>query len=407
MSTRVLLATALALAVNLSLNAAEPDGVWSFAALLREAETTHPSLVARRRTEDAARAEVEAAGWQRYPTPGIEASRDEDGEHKTVLFLQQPLWAGGRITAGIDAAEARHAAAHEAVSTTRRTLLLQLVDAWVEARRRQAQQEILYRNVQQHERLLAMIERRVQREVSPTVDRELARSRLYQAANELSQAVQALAVTLARLSELVGQPVAKVMLPETEEPDLTGLPEGRAQAMADAVAASPVLKGLQFEYAAAQADVSSERAAYSPRLALRMEWQNEKNAGSDKRALLVLETQLGAGLSSGAKVAAAASRRDALDADHQAALRLLEIDVSEAWLQLTAARLRLDNSHINRASAETVFESWARQYSVGQKSWQDVLNAVRESSSAALAVEDARAELQRAGLRLLILTGRI
>lgn len=394
------------LLVSLPLLSEESGIAWTFEALVREAKTTHPSVIARQRSKDAALAEVAAAGWQRYPMPGIEASRDDDGEHKTVLFLQQPLWTGGRITAGIDAAQARHGAANEAVSAIRRTLLLRLVDAWAEARRRLAQQAILYRNVQQHERLLAMIERRVERAVSPMVDRELARSRLYQAANELSLVSQQLAASLTRLSELVGQPVTAVEQSETDEPVLVGLPEGRGQALELAVAASPVLAGLGFEYEAAEADVKAEWAAYSPRLALRMEWQRD-DVETDKRAMLVLESQLGAGLSTGSKVTAATARRDALSEERRAALRELETDVAETWQQLTAARLRLNNSRINRESAATVFESWTRQYTVGQKSWQDVLNAVRESSSAALGVEDARADYFRAGLRLLVLTGAI
>lgn len=381
---------------------------WTFDTLLREAGTTHPSVVARQRSQDAARADVAAAEWQRYPTPGIELSADGKGRHDTVAFVQQPLWTGGRITAGIEGAESRYGAAGEEVSAVRRDVLLRLVDAYVETRRRQAQQKIHRTNVQQHERLQEMIERRVEREVSPRVDRDLARSRLYQAANELSHVTQSLANSLTRLSELAGQPVATVA--ETDAPDVSGLPVGRAEALEQAVAVSPVLSRLTFERSAADADVKSERAAFWPKLALRLEHRRADSAGqnlSDQRALVTLESQFGAGLSTGSRVDAAVARREALAEERRAALRELETDVADTWHQLTAARLRLENSRINRESAATVFDSYARQYVVGQKSWLDVLNAVRESSQSALAVEDAQAEALRAGLRLRMLTGSL
>lgn len=388
------------------LQAADGGDAWTFEALLRETSGTHPAMIARQRGEDAARAEVAAAQWQRWPTPGVEAQGDGKGGREAVLLVQQPLWAGGRITAGIDAAEARHGAARAEVSVTRRELLARLIDAYAEVRRRQAQQKIHRHNVEQHERLLQMIERRVAHEVSPRVDRDLARSRLYQAANDLSQVTQALSNGLTRLAELAGQPVKAVAA--ADEPPLAGLPEGRQEALERAIAASPALSRLAFERQAAGADVASERAAFWPKLSLRLEHRDSRTTGqnlSDQRALLALESQFGAGLSAGARADAAAARYDALAEERRAALRELETEVMDVWHQLAAARLRLENSRINRESAATVFDSYARQYVVGQKSWLDVLNTVRESSLAALAVEDADAEALRAALRLRLLTG--
>lgn len=393
--------------VRAETSAPAPAATWTFEALLRETETTHPALAARARARDAAQAEVTAAKWQRYPTPGVEAGFDDDGNRETVVFVQQPLWTGGRITAGIDAAEARYGAAGEDVSVKRREVLLRLIDAYVDARRRQAQQRIYQQNVQQHERLLEMIERRVGREVSPKVDQDLARSRLYQAANDLSQVVQALSDARTRLAELSGRSVAEVA--ESEAGASSGLPGSRAEALERAAAVSPLLERLTFERSAADADVRSERAAFWPKLSLRVEHRDNEAQRQlnqrDTRALLQLESQFGAGLSAGSRVDAAIARREALAEERRAALRELESEVGQSWNQLTAARLRLDNSRINRDSARLVFESYTRQYVVGQKSWLDVLNAVREASAAAVTVEDAGAETLRAELRLRLLTG--
>lgn len=375
---------------------------WHFERLAREALAHHPSITAKLRSEEAAGAEAEAARWQRWPTPGVEASKDTDGNNLITFSLQQPLWTGGRITAGIDGADARREAARETVQETRRQILLRLVDVYAEVQRRRNQQKVLGDTVRQQERLLEMIKRRVEQQISPQVDSDLARSRLYQAVNDLSVVVQALQNGLTRLSELVGQPVNSV--PESFDPSFAGLPSNRQEILSLAVTASPALAVLGYELTAAEADVRVERSGWWPKLAVR----GERSEGrfSEQRAMLVLETQLGSGLTSFSRVDAASSRRESLAQQRLAAMRELEVEVGDAWQQLQASRLRLENSSLNSKSAVTVFESYTRQYVVGQKSWLDLLNSVREANQAALAVEDARAESLRSAMRLLVMTGR-
>jgi outer membrane protein, adhesin transport system len=380
-----------------------PQKIWSFDALLHETGRTYPAIVAKQRAEAAARADMTTAEWQRYPTPGVEASVGAEGRREMALFLQQPLWTGGRITAGIDAAGSRHSAAREDVAVTRREVLTRLVDAYAEVRRRQAQQRIHRDNVRQHERLMAMIERRVKSEISPEVDKDLARSRVYQAANELSVVTQALANGLVRLSELAGAPVLGVSM--TDKPVGVDVPDNRVEGAMRALAAAPVMARLQYQREAAEADIRSEQASLWPKASLRVE--QREGAASDQRALFLLESQFGAGFSAGTKVDAALARRDALIEERRAALRAVESEVSEAFNQRAAATVRLENSRMNKTSAVTVFESYTRQYVVGQKSWIDVLNAVREANVAMLSLEDSEVDVVRAGLRLRLLMGEL
>jgi adhesin transport system outer membrane protein len=380
---------------------------WSFRSLLNLSETTHPSVLARQRAESGAQASLEAAEWQRFPTPGIEVGSNNSGQRQQLVYLKQPLWAGGAITAGIDAAESRLNAARKHTHVARRDVVQRLIDAYADVLRRQSQQEIHHQHVQQLERLLKMMERRVAAEVSARVDLDLARSRLFQAANDLSHVSQSLTAGKTRLAELAGQTVQRV----SADTDLNAkLPPDLAEAIHLASSASPMLGRLQQEQFAASADIRVERAAYWPQVNLRLERGDNNNSGvtqSDQRAMIVMQSQLGAGLSTGAKVDAAIARHDALVEEYRLAKRELETEVADAWHQFIAARQRFENSEINRASAGSVFESYTRQYVVGQKSWLDVLNAVREANNAAVAVEDAQADWLKANLKLQLLTGTL
>lgn len=381
-----------------------PDSVWSFAELVTATLASHPSLQGQRRIVDAAQADLDAARWQRYPVPDLQWSQDDRGNSNVLLALQQPVWTGGRIQAGIRAAEARQGAAGQGVAETQQELLLRVAQLYSEAVRRQGQQRIHSENVAQHEQLLAMIERRVAQNFSPAVDLSLAGSRLAQAASDLSTVNQALDAALWQLTELSGQTVAAVQEHILPEPRV---PASLNAAQQSAIAHSPRLAILLHEGAAAEQDARSERARLSPIVALRLEHRDMEVGGSDQRALVVLESQLGAGLSSLSTISAAGARREAVEQRRLTAERELRTEVTLAWQQWRGAQGRVESARQNRDGTQSVYASYARQYAIGQKSWLDLLNSVREDTVAALSIEDAQFESRLARLRLAVLTGHL
>lgn len=375
---------------------------WTLDQVMQSALATHPAVLGKLSSSAAARAEREGAEWQRYPVPSVEAAAQNGGGTSTVARLQQPLWTGGRITAGIEAAGRRFDAAEAAVVEARQEIGLKVIAAFTEAQRQQLRQATAITGVNEHEKLLKMITRRVEREVSPPVDKGFAQSRLFQAANDLSAVAQARANALTQLSQLAGQAVGDI----TGEMSNKDAPASREAALEQAIAYSPTLKRLAFEEAAADEDIASKRSAYMPQLAVRLEHSTGSTTGlkSDSRALLVLEAQPGAGLSAISGVNAAIARREAVRQSREATLRDLRERVNMDWNELVAARLRLDNAHQARAMSAEVFESYARQYTAGRKTWIDVLNAVREATQSEFAVADAEAQATAAALRLRLLT---
>lgn len=173
----------------------------------------------------------------------------------------------------------------------------------------------------------------------------------------------------------------------------------------EVLAYSPALRRLRFEEKAADADIAAKRSAYSPQVSLRL----EKSTGNvqTSRVLLVLQAQPGAGLSAMSGVDAAIARREAARMAREAAERDARDRVTLDWNEWQSARLRVDNSKLSRAMSTQVFESYARQYAIGRKSWIEVLNAVRETSLAEFSLEDARSQMIMASLRLRAQTGTL
>jgi outer membrane protein, adhesin transport system len=398
-------------ALVLLAGSANAQAVWSFDQVLQSALASHPALQGRRAAQAAARAELDGAKWQRYPSLSVEAAtKSSSGNsglqggngNSSLVRLEQPLWSGGRITAGIDGAGSRLDAAGAAVEEERLNLSLRVIAAYTEAMRQTSRQQYAVSGVAEHEKLLSMIRRRVEQEVSSQTDQRLAESRTYQAANDQSAATQALDNSLAQLTQLAGAPVAQIAPLEV---GAVGAPPGLNAALPQALSYSPVLVRLTYEEQAATADIAARRSAYMPQLALRL----EKNMGqiSDSRAMLVLLAQAGAGLSAVSGVDGAVAKREALRLARESAERDTRERVTLDWNEWAAARLRLDNASLSRDMSTEVFESYTRQYVIGRKTWSDVLNAVREATQSQFALEDARAQAIGAGLRLAAQTGTL
>lgn len=372
---------------------------WTFPKLLEAARASHPLLAGKHSARDAARAEKEGAEWQRYPTPTLEASSDSHGDHSGILRLDQPLWTGGRISANLEAADRRLEAADVAIDEARLELAFKVIAAGAETVRQESRRAHAAAGVTEHEKLLSMIRRRVEQEVSPLADLRLAQSRLFTANNDLSFARQGRDNALAQLAQLTGGKVTALDAASWEAAAApAGLPATPEAALERALAHAPALRRLGIEVEAAAADIEGKKAVYMPQLNLRLE--TVQGTTSDNRALLVLQAQPGAGFSARSGVQAAEARREALRQSLEAARRETTEALAVDWNEWTAARLRAENAEQARINAAEVADSYARQYTTGRKSWLDVLNAVRENTQAELTLDDARAQSHAAALRL-------
>jgi len=403
---KLCLISAAALALAATPVHAQP--AWNFDQVMQAALTSHPLLLSKVSTQAAAQADREGAEWQRFPSLSLEAVTQDGGAG--LLRIEQPLWTGGRISAGINAAGSRFGAAGAALDEAGEELTLKVIGAASEALRQQARQQHGVAGVKAHEKLLAMIQRRVAQEVSPIADQSLAASRLYAATNELSLITQALNNALAQLSQLAGQPVTTFSAQGLSE---VGAPASLESAMNQALDHSPTLQRLRFEEEAANADIASKRSVYMPQLALRLETStgqaldDRAELETDNRAMLVLLAQPGAGLSAKSGADAAVARREAVRMARDAAVRDVRERITLNWNEWEAAPMRLKNADQARSMSIEVSESYARQYTAGRKSWIDVMNAVRETTQSELAADDAYAEMLAVSLRLRALTGKL
>lgn len=341
----------------------------------------HPDVLAKRADLDAARAGQDAARWQYFPTPSVQLRQLEKGDQVTVAALQQPIWSGGRLDAGLDAANARARSAGVAISEAQYALALRLTShwqAWLQARGRA---EALAGGVRLLHVYAETVRQRIQGGVSPEVDRELVQSRLAQAQADLAAAQAAERSAVSQLSQLVGRPLRGGDIDAGADIG-AGLPAFDVLAE-QAIARSAALRRIEAEAQAARHDVVQKRAALWPTLGVRAEHQRGSLSSlgggtQDSRIMLVMDFVPGAGLSAGAAIAAAEARVASLRESGESARRDLVARLSADYEDHQSSLQRRQDIERTAKAAAEVLASYDRLFIAGKRNWLDVLNAARE-----------------------------
>lgn len=371
-------------------------------AAIDRAVETHPSIAAAKAQARAAGAEVRAAKWQKFPTFSVEGLLLDQRGNRTQAqaVVDQPLWTGGRISGAIGRARARQDAAAAAFDEAVLSIALSTAQAFFEVHRWHERVAILSLSLEQHRRMVETMERRYAQEVSPLSDLELARSRALQIEQQIYQARSQEAAASSRLRELVGDPfyVAGTLPPVPR--DWPRFDDGAITAQA--LGYSPQLKRLRFEAEAAGADARIARASVLPQLS----GQYSYNDVSGHRVGLVLKAQSDGGLSRFAAAEAARSREEASELQAVATERQLRDQLFALLRDYESATSRLGGSTAASTSAQRVMESYMRQFTSGRRTWLDVMNAVRETTTAQIDAMEVRISGQSSLARILLLSGQ-
>ena len=94
-----------------------------------------------------------------FPTPAIsyeKAFADNDG-YTTVLSLDQPLWSGGRLSAGLDSAKANVTVLSASLAENRRELAFRVVGTYGQWLSASLQHKALEASESLHQDLLARV----------------------------------------------------------------------------------------------------------------------------------------------------------------------------------------------------------------------------------------------------------
>lgn len=375
---------------------------------------THPAIRAKELAQQSSDQLVTSAWMQFLPTPSVSVDKGpaSGGSSRAITYrISQPIWMGGRLTAGLDAARLRREQAELDTQETAQLLSLKLISLYQAWWSLDAKLTIQRRDLARLESLRDMMARRVKSGVSADIDLDLASVRAVQQQADVAQTERMLASVLGQIRELFNEdiPLKSVALVDVPKIDMT-----YATLLERVLDISPSLRKAQVAERLAQVEVDQAKADASPTLSVRAERQDGSYLGSlsptapgQQRLYATLQFNLGAGGSVIPQIKAASARASSATESIDVTRREVTAQVKSDWEDYHAVAERLPRLQRAAKSASTVVDSSLRLFTSGRRSWLDLINAVREHSQSELQLVDAQASLVGSGYKIHLLTGQL
>ena len=398
----------LLLSLSISLQAESPSEVQALSVdqAMQYAIKTHPLILSAEGQYRAAKSELTASRWSRFPTVGASARENSFDEKQDVTTASMPLWMGGRINADIDLAKSNRDGAFSGISEAQQSVMLETIGLFFDYFKSEKKLEIASQNIDEHQRLYEIIERRVEAATSPDVDAMLAQARLQSARSSQIQAASIKDISKASLELTVGRVIDAVLVNNNPDPFGISLNE----AVATGIKVSPRIARIESEIKGFDANIKLAKSALYPQVSLGYEkrFNDPDSSRVDQEETFVsVQFQPGAGLAVASSISAAKQRKQSARDSLEAEKRELRRQIKTAWNEYASVSFQLEPSKMLVDATNSVIESYLRQYAVGKKSWLDVLNAQREATQARNTLVDFEVQYLTSIYRLRVLMNEI
>lgn len=374
-------------------------------AALRAALTQHPAMAGKRAQVRAKDFASDVALAQRYPTISAQAAANHNSSNPIGVQARQPLWAFGRIDAGIAFAQADKVAEEADLLRVQRQLLEQTAVAYAKVLDARARLGVADDNLRHLVTMSDQIQRREQGQLASKADVQLAQARLIQARAQKNRFASELDTAGSDLLALTRSPVAATVMVSPKLTVLAAAQDVEMQALEQAAE----LRFKAHRVDLARTDVEREKTASMPTVYLQgnKSFKNPDVQDSTVVGVTVEMTLDGMGFAARGRSQAASARLLVAQEDLNSSRIEVERTVRsllDSWRLQQGLIDILDNLV---SEQQALFASYQRQYEAGSKTWLDLLNMQRELNEQRLQKAQAENEWLIASLKLAALTGRL
>lgn len=383
-----------------------------------------PEVTASDAEADAARARLDQAQSGRLPTVTLSGtigvgrldpkeffglSADDVTPRAAQATIEQPLFTGGRVEAGIDQARAGVVAAEAGQTATRSQLVAAVARAYGDVLTTARMIELYERLVAETTEIERQAQLRYRAGESPSTDISQATARLAEARAGLARAEGQQVSARARFSNLTGLDSFELQ-PLPANP---ALPATLEEAMEAAMRDNPALAQAEAEFRAAGAATRGARAqrlptvgAFAEAATVRDQFFPDYRADSATVGVRARWELFSGGRVSG-KIEEMSSEQRAAEARVRAVRMQIEEQVISAVQNVRTAQLVEKAAGEQANAAGEALTSVRHEVRVGMKPQLDLLDAERELIAAEAAAARARADRIVAAYQLLSLLGRL
>jgi outer membrane protein len=417
--------------------AARPAGAESLEEAWAIATASDQSYAAVQSEVVAAREQVDAARAMRNPTvalngaftqledsPAFDFSAaglpvqlpeifDDDNFANAGVTVRLPLYTGGRISNGIEAARAQLEASEAFGAGALQDLRISVARAYVNVLLARSRLRVAETNVATLEAYAGDVRAMFAREMVPRNDLLAAEVALADARQNLLRARNGAEIASSAYNRMLGQPLDRPVELEPRLPpvasELAALPQ---PALVDrALAARPELLALEAQARALGSQAESERARLKPQFGVSGGYMYFENEALDRDTFATASIGFEWAIFDGGQIRSrAASLRASQQATAQRANDLrskIELGVRQAWLGVEEARARVDVTREAVTQAEENLRITREQYEAGLSTSTRVLEAETLRVQSVLNRDEAVLDANLAALELARAVGEL
>ena len=387
--------------------------------LIEYAIKDNPETLSKRALLKSAESSVDAALQQFFPSPYAQVINNE-GSSKVggnfnqrigVIGIQQPLWTGGKLTANLNIAKSAASSADFSIQETQLSLALRVVDAYQGLLQYHGRIQTQIKNINILYKYAEIMTRRVQNGASAQSDEALVAARISQAQSDLESYKAAQRTLLEHLIQLTGRPLELDNI-EYEVAGSLSNPAGSDEMIAKAIQVNPTLRRIYSDLEIIKHEEEQQQAVLMPTLSLKAESRDDlfrdDSSGLDSAreniVYATLEFSPGAGLSSFANIESAKTKTLAQQKMIETNRRELNTKIIKEYEDCHSSLIREEMLKRTVRSSQEVLASYDRLFTVGKRSWLDVLNAARDLMQPEIALADNLALNRASAHRLRLYT---
>jgi len=400
----------------------EPLAAETLQDALLAAEASNPQLGVQRAQQDISEEQLKSAKGARRPNVEFTGSISVDRIDTTREFFlnvgrqevasaqlqaTQPLYAGGRITAGIREARAGVGTSDALLEAALQDIYLQTITAFVDVRQNREAIGIQENSVELlAEQFQAAQDRFEVGEITRT-DVALAQARLEGARANLAAAEAQAVASEAFYESIVGLKAGELVPP----PPVSVLPDTIETALSQALDLNPNIRAAKFAETAAEQRVNTARSRLRPELNFVAtagiqetidQFQDTSVAAAAQARIPLYQGGVARSQVRAAKLEVAQAK---LDIETQR--RSTIADVSQFWYAYQASLVSIAASERQVSAAEIAYEGGIEELAVGVRTTLDVLDQEQDLLEARLALSQAQRDSYVAAHQLLRAMGAL
>ena len=335
--------------------------------------------------------------------PAVEQFQVDEKESLSYgANVSLPVYTGGRISQGINAANHKLEAAQSETVTAIQNLKMRVAEAYIAVLRTHRARMVAESQVRSLEAHVADTENLFEQGLTDKNALLSARVALADAKHQSLQARNDVDIAKATYNRILGRSLTQAAAPEEVE---LALPDDELEDLTRrALQQRPSISVLSHRMEALQAQAAAERSVRRPQAALSGGYNHTENEFQVHEGIwsvkLGLKWKLFDGGTAGHTSAAIVRKADALSESRADLASRIRLEVREAWLDMNESRERIDVTQQAVGQAEENLNVAINLFKAGMATHTEVLDAERLRTRTYMNHNNATYDAALAGLRL-------